>query len=132
MIIEYKAKLDILKDANQINKWCSDATHQKITKIIDAITNNDKMVLINAIYFKGIWQKPFDKKLTKLDSFFGPNNQIKKIQFMNETKNFDYFEESGIQAISLDYTKDNLKAVIILHKNKGNINNYIENFTSKK
>ena len=76
MIIEYKAKLDILKDANQINKWCSDATHQKITKIIDDITNDDKMVLINAIYFKGIWHQPFDKNCTELGNFFGPNNQI--------------------------------------------------------
>ena len=132
MIIEYKAKLDILKDANQINKWCSDATHQKITKIIDAITNNDKMVLINAIYFNGIWHQPFDKNCTEFGDFFGPNNQIKKIQFMNATKNYDYFEESGIQAISLNYTKDNLKAVIILPKRKNIINNYIANFTSEK
>ena len=51
---------------------------------------------------------------------------------MKATKKFDYFEENGIQAVSLDYTKDNLKAVIILPKNKGNINNYIANFTSKK
>ena len=132
MIIEYKAKLDILKDANQINKWCSDATHQKIKKIVDTITNNDKMVLINAIYFKGIWQQSFDQKLTKLDTFYGPNNQSKKIQFMKATKKFDYFEENGIQAVSLDYTKDNLKALIILPKNKGNINNYITNFSSEK
>ena len=32
MIKEYKAKLDYLKDANQANKWCSDATHKKIPK----------------------------------------------------------------------------------------------------
>ena len=132
MIKEYKAKLDYLKDANQINKWCSDATHKKIPKIVDKITGGDKMVLINAIYFNGIWQEPFDKKYTRLDTFFGSNKQIKKIMFMNSTKTFDYFEDEGLQAISLNYTKDNLNALIILPKNKSNINNYIQNFTSKK
>jgi serpin B len=132
MIKEYKAKLDYLKDANQINLWCSDATHKKIPKIVDTITGADKMVLINAIYFNGIWQEPFDKNNTRLNAFFGSNNQIKKIMFMNSTKNFDYFEDEGLQAISLNYTKDNLNALIILPKNKSNINNYIQNFTSKK
>jgi serpin B len=53
IIKEYKAKIDNLKDAAQVNKWCSDATHNKIPKIIDNITGADKMVLINALYFKG-------------------------------------------------------------------------------
>ena len=132
MIKEYKAKLDYLKDANQINLWCSDATHKKIPKIVDTITGADKMVLINAIYFNGIWQEPFDKNNTRLNAFFGSNNQIKKIMFMNSTKNFDYFEDEGLQAISLNYTKDNLNALIILPRNKSNINNYIKNFTSEK
>ena len=132
MIKEYKAKLDYLKDANQVNKWCSDATHEKIPKIIDTITRADKMLLINAIYFKGIWEQPFDKKNTRLDTFFGSNKQNKKIMFMNLTKKFDYFEDNGIQAISLNYTKDNLSALIILPKNKSSINKYIENFTSEK
>ena len=132
MIKEYKAKIDYLKDANQVNQWCNDATHKKIPKIVDTITGADKMVLINAIYFKGIWHQPFDKKDTCLDTFFGPNNQIKKIMFMNSTKKFDYFEDNGIQAISLNYTKDNLNALIILPTKKSDINNYIENFTSEK
>ena len=63
IVKQYKAKVDILKDANQVNKWCSDATHEKITNIIDKITDNDMMVLINAIYFKGVWQKTFDKTI---------------------------------------------------------------------
>ena len=131
-IKEYKAKIDYLKDANQVNQWCSDATHKKIPKIVDAITGADKMILINAIYFKGMWQQPFDKQYTHLDTFFGANKQIKKIMFMNLKEKFDYFEDNVVQAISLKYTKDNLNALIILTKKKGNINNYIGNFTSEK
>ena len=86
-----EAKLDYLKDANQVNQWCSDATHKKIPKIVDNISPNDKMILINAIYFKGKWQEPFDKNQSRLDKFYCSNNQIKKIMFMNATKKYDYF-----------------------------------------
>ncbi len=108
MIKEYKAKLDYLKDANQVNKWYSDATHKKIPKIIDNITGADKMLLINAIFLKES----------------GNNLLIKKY-----TSWFLFWFYNGIQAISLNYTKDNLSALIILPKNKSGINNYIENFT---
>jgi serpin B len=132
IIKEYKAKLDELKDANQINQWCSDNTHKKITKIIDNISVEDKMVLINAIYFKGMWQQPFDKNHTQKDTFLNFNKEPKQVDFMNSKKKFDYFEDKNIQAVSLNYDNDNLKALIILPKNKQDINNYINNFTSKK
>ena len=51
---------------------------------------------------------------------------------MNSTKKFDYFEDDSMQAISLNYAKDNLKALIILPKNKTGINNYIKIFSSEK
>ena len=38
----YKAKLVVLKDVDQINQWCSEATHEKIPKIVDKIKPNDK------------------------------------------------------------------------------------------
>ena len=76
MIKEYKAKLDVLKYANQINQWFSKATHEKIPKIVNDINPNDKMMLINAIYFKGKWQKQFDQKITYLDTFYDSNNKI--------------------------------------------------------
>ena len=131
IIQEYKAKLDELKDAAQVNQWCSEATHKKIPKIVDKISGTDKMVLINAIYFKGIWQQPFDKKATYIDTFMSLNKYPKKVSFMKNTKEFYYFEDTNIQAISLNYNKDNLRALIIMPK-KTEINNYIKTFTSEK
>ena len=132
IIKEYKASLVELKDANQVNKWCSDATHKKIPKIVDNISGEDKMVLINAIYFKGNWKQPFDKKDTHKDTFLNFNNQPKEVDFMNSTKNFDYFEDEELQSISLNYEKDNLKALIILPKKEKDINTFIASFTSEK
>src|SRR5262245_12455805 len=46
-----------------INRWVSGATKGKISQIIDQINPEQVMFLINAVYFKGQWQKRFDKAL---------------------------------------------------------------------
>jgi serpin B len=58
---KYNSTVDNLISAEQVNSWCSKATNNTITKIIDDI-NNALMILINAIYFKGNWEKKFDEK----------------------------------------------------------------------
>ena len=66
---DYKAKIDKLKDANQINNLCSDATHGLIPNIIDEVKPEYIMILINAIYFKGIWKIKFNERLTQKKNF---------------------------------------------------------------
>ena len=129
---DYKAKIDELKEANQINKWCSDATHGLIKKIVDKISPNDIMVLINAIYFKGIWKIEFDERFTVKREFI--NYQKDKIltNFMYSKNDYKYYENNEIQAISLDYQKDNMEALIIMPKNGFDINKYITNFNQKE
>ena len=131
MIKKYKATIDVLKDEAQINKWCNDTTHKKIPKIIDKLTDNDVMVLINAIYFNGKWEKSFDPKKSKKNGFMNYNKNPININFMNSTDDFDYFENEQIQAISLNYNNDNMKALIILPKIEKDINNYIINFSQE-
>lgn len=132
IVSNYKASLDDLKDAAQINQWCSNATHKRIPQIIDTITPADLMVLINAIYFKGEWEKAFDKNNTYKEKFLNFNKDEKETDFMHITQSYDYFENDDIQVISLNYKKDNLKAIIILPKKENDINNYIQNLTLEK
>lgn len=132
IVSNYKASLDDLKDAAQINQWCSNATHKRIPQIIDTITPADLMVLINAIYFKGEWEKAFDKNNTFKEKFLNFNKDEKETDFMHITQSYDYFENDDIQVISLNYKKDNLKALIILPKKENDINNYIQNLTLEK
>ena len=132
IVKEYKAKVDNLKNAAQVNKWCSNATHNKIPVIIDNINENDLMVLINAIYFKGKWKEKFNKNYTKKNIFMNFNTEPKEIDFMNNTAKYAYLENNDEQVISLNYLKDDLIALIILPKTQTDINTYIENFTIEK
>jgi serine protease inhibitor len=73
-----------------INKWVAEQTRDKITKLV---TPNDLrlavLVLINAIYFKGIWRRPFDKSLTQEGDFHRPTG-VKKLPMMRQSGKFAY------------------------------------------
>ena len=132
MINQYKAEIKILESAEQVNNWCKEKTHNKIQKILDSLNPNDLMVLINAIYFKGKWVKSFNKKKTRKKNFMNFNKTPKEVFFMNAIDDYMYFEDKEIQALSLNYKKDNLAAFFLLPKKKIDINNYINNLTSEK
>ena len=76
-IKDYKAGIDSLENAEQVNKWCSEATHGKINQIIKEIPPLCAMLLINVIYFKGKWAENFDKALARKRYFY--NSKKKKI-----------------------------------------------------
>lgn len=61
----YNASFFELINAEQINNYCSENTNGKINKIIDEIDPRTVLMLINAIYFKGIWVTKFDESSTK-------------------------------------------------------------------
>lgn len=132
IIKEYKAEVNILKDTEQINKWCNDNTHGKIPKIIESINPNDAMILLNAIYFNGLWKYPFDKKNNFESDFMNYNKEPKKIEFMSLEKKFNYYEDEEIQAIFLKYQNESLSALIILPNKEIDLNEYIQNFENGK
>ncbi len=56
----------------EINKWISDNTKEKIQELLSAgtISGLTKLVLANAVYFKGSWETQFDKLETDDDAMF--------------------------------------------------------------
>jgi serpin B len=57
----YLSEVQPLNNVKQINKWCEYKTHGKIKQIIDELSPNIFMVILNAVYFKGKWIYPFSK-----------------------------------------------------------------------
>ncbi|ORX81637.1 hypothetical protein BCR32DRAFT_244753 [Anaeromyces robustus] len=93
MIKQYEAKID---NAESINEWCSDATHSKISNVIDFISPDDVMILINAIYFKGSWLKTFNKEYTEKGIFMNYYKNKNIVDFMKMKDKIDYFEDEKI------------------------------------
>jgi serpin B len=88
-----------------INDWCKEKTHGKIDKIIAKLTPNEKMVLLNTVYFKGAWATPFKKESTYQEQFLAglknPTNQ--SVDMMHIVENLPYLKEADLQAIAMPY-----------------------------
>ncbi|HSY19412.1 MAG TPA: serpin family protein [Candidatus Acidoferrales bacterium] len=99
----------------EINQWASDQTHGRIDGIANGmITPATDLILANAIYFKGKWEDPFDKKLTKYRPFHPPTGPEKNLPMMSMSKKFTYRQGSGYQAVRLPYMGGNLAMYVFL------------------
>ncbi len=100
----------------EINQWASDQTHGRITGIANGMIDPlyTDLILANAIYFKGKWEDPFDKKLTKERPFHPATGDAKTLPMMEMSKKFTYRKGSGYQAVRLPYMGYNLAMYIFL------------------
>jgi serpin B len=111
----------------RINDWVEDETREKIKDLIPAgaITVLTRMVLANAIYFKGDWQVRFDKKLTQDAPFTRADGTKANVPLMHQTAEFGYGEfEMGItrqqekvQVLELPYSGRELSMLVYLPRN---------------
>jgi len=119
-------KLDFSLDVEtcaKINAWVSEQTRGKIKNIIDAIHPEMRIILINAIYFKGEWEKTFDKKYTKDERFTLINGEKLLVPMMHQTNNFSYLEDDQFQILEMPYkgnlifgTREQVSMVVFLPK----------------
>jgi serpin B len=115
----YKAEVAEL-DFNQssavatINAWVSKSTHGKIDKIVDQISRDTLLFLINAIYFKGSWSEKFDAALTKEENFTLAGGKQMKHPLMSQSGRYAYFENDKFQAVALPYGDKRINMYLFL------------------
>lgn len=88
---------------NTINNWVANETNNKIEKIIDNISADDLMYLINAIYFKGDWQCAFPASNTHNDNFYLPGGSMKQVPFMEQTTAANFYNDTLFTMVELPY-----------------------------
>ena len=88
---------------NTINKWVSQKTNNKIPTIIENISSDDLMYLINAIYFKGSWQHAFKTSDTRNDAFYLQDGRTKSVPFMKQKIRTTMFSNNAFTMIELPY-----------------------------
>ena len=99
-----------------INGWVKQKTEGKIDTILEQLSANSVCVILNAIYFKGVWDTQFDKNST-LDAPFtiSADKQV-QVPLMHRKDNYKLLEQDNIQIISLPYKGKELSMVIVLPK----------------
>lgn len=91
--------------ATTINNWANEHTHGKIPKLLDEKTDlsNTVMILLNALYFKGVWANPFKKQLTADKEFTYSANSKVKVPMMSKSGWFKYTSSTEGQLLELPY-----------------------------
>ncbi len=100
-----------------INTWVENQTNGKIKDLIPqgAIDGLTRLVLTNAIYFKGNWSLQFNKSNTYEEDFKAPNKTV-SAETMHITDNFNYTETDEVQVLEMTYSGQNISMLIILPK----------------
>jgi serpin B len=110
--------------AAAINLWTSKKTNGRIRNLLtaDAIGGNTKLILTNAIYFKGNWTQPFNSQATQampwkdgnpIGPRTAPSGQV-KVPLMLQTNAFLYVKEKNLAALDIPYQGGDLSMLILL------------------
>lgn len=126
----YDAKVEALdfgssQAVNTINDWVADKTHDKIDRIIDNISPNHVMFLLNAIYFKGIWQAEFNEDYTEDLPFYLENGSTVQVPTMQKTESLPYYSNNVFRAVKLAYGAGNYNMFVFLPHEENSVKNIV-------
>lgn len=136
----YARNVDFIMEAEKtrqiINKWVEEKTNQKIKDLFPhgSIDQQSRLVVTNAIYFKGQWIKQFDKSLTSEEDFWVTETKSIKVQMMKKIDpeaKFNYAETDELQILEMLYEGGNLSMLIILPR-KNDLKTIEKELTSEK
>jgi serpin B len=102
-----------------INAWVEQQTRDRIKDLIpEGVLNQDtRVVLTNAIYFKGKWKYAFPEAATRNDTFtLSTGKTIGDVPLMSQTGAFRYLDGGSFQALELPYDANQQSMIVFLPK----------------
>eukprot|EP00092_Neocalanus_flemingeri_P101307 GFUD01129535.1.p1 GENE.GFUD01129535.1~~GFUD01129535.1.p1 ORF type:complete len:526 (+),score=108.59 GFUD01129535.1:90-1580(+) len=108
-----------------INSWAANKTNNLINKVVteEGLDPDARMVLMNAVYFKAKWLKPFDGKHTRTGNFSTPTKGQVETEFMFTRTSLEsaYIEELNATLVALPYADEDYKMLIFLPEESSNV-----------
>jgi serpin B len=100
----------------RINLWVEQETHEKIKDLVPhgVIKPLTRLVLTNAIYFKGDWSHPFPKAATTDEAFHVSSEQSVQVPLMHRTDDLRFAAIDALSVLELNYGKGELSALFLL------------------
>jgi serpin B len=116
-----------------INDWVENKTKGKIKELIKSGTLDSmtRLVLTNAIYFKGKWASQFKPDKTQNLPFILLGGEKVNVPMMNQTGNFGFTETDTIQALEMPYVNNDLSMVILLPKKPDGVKDLEKELTAE-
>ncbi|HUD46348.1 MAG TPA: serpin family protein [Candidatus Baltobacteraceae bacterium] len=113
-----------------INDWVSGHTDGKIPQMIQGpLDPMLRLIVLNAIYFKGAWQDPFDRNRTRALPFTLAGGRVVPHPRMVRSGEFAYRENESFQAVELPYAGGDVNMDVILPK--GGLDEFLRTLTAE-
>ncbi len=119
----YATNVDFIGATEQarekINNWVEEKTKNKIKNLFPpgSLNPDSRLVITNAIYFKGNWVKQFDKELTMEEPFWIDRDNHVMAPMMRQVgpeSRFNYAKTDGLELLEMPYEGDGLSMLILL------------------
>lgn len=140
---QYGAKVESINFAEEersislINEWTANQTEGKIAGLLQQgdISSSTRLLITNALYFEGNWQRPFDPQNTKAHLFSTEGTSSTSILMMDQTALFPYYENENLHMLALPFVGktnagSNIACVFILPGKGSTLAHLNSTFTS--
>ena len=97
-----------------VDDWAHDQTEGRISKAMPPARPDMRLLLLNAVYFKGLWKEPFDSANTRRLPFLASNGDSVVVPTMYRTGRYGYFETAGASGVRMPYAGDRFAAYVVL------------------
>ncbi len=123
------ASLDFIGDptgaAAAINSWVDRNTHHLIPVLVAAIRPDTRLMLTDAVYFKGRWSSPFKKAQTRPRPFHLLSGDSRQTAMMDQSGNYAYLENQSFQAIRLPYGNQRYATYVFIPRKAAGLPDFI-------
>ncbi|XP_015428728.1 PREDICTED: ovalbumin-related protein X-like [Dufourea novaeangliae] len=128
--LDFKHKTEA---ATRINTWVEETTNHTISDLVSAddFDEHMKLVLINAIYYNGMWLHKFDKKQTQKKAFHVTRNEKRMVATMFNKSKYDYGEIPTLDAkfIEIPYMNKDIVMTVLLPNEVDGLKTLQNNFS---
>jgi len=112
--VDFPAGPDAIRE--QINGWVEDMTNERIKGLLPegTVKPDTRLMLVNALYFKGAWAAPFNPTATRSAPFHLVDGGESQVSMMERRMVFPYMKDDGFQAFGLPYVGNSIQMLLIV------------------
>lgn len=116
-----------------INQWVGDKTQHRIRELIPSggLDDETRLILANAIYFKGMWELPFPKTATHDAPFYLEGGGTVRASLMHQHERVRYVHAGDYQAVDLSYRGGDLSMLVLLPDRQVGLRDLEERLTER-
>jgi serine protease inhibitor len=96
-----------------ISQWAEQQTGGRIKDLVDSIDPLDRMILVNAVYFKAPWTTPFEPNATRNGPFTRQDGSTVQTPLMSADRGYPMYHNDDIQMVELPYADSAFSMVLL-------------------